>query len=230
MKSPTTSAEVGVPRAPRLLPRWFGITAVLLLAVVTAVLLVAGLLSDGLGRMAGLLLALVCVLVGVSAVRALLWPRRRRQLATDANGVTVIRSPATVAWPLVQAWILGLVVIGVWVVVAARDFSDIESPGFTLLAVIGALGSLPDLYRLLTGRLHRWELTLGPDGYRYRGYRTDDAAPWSKVKGASIQRRGPAGVRIERKGTGADVVVPAAAFGVPAEQIVEEIEARIRRR
>lgn len=213
--------------APRLLPRWFGVVVVLLLAVVGAVLLVAGLVSDGLGRVTGLLLALACLLVGVSAVRALLWPRRRAALTADESGAIVIRSPASIAWPLVLAWIVGLGVVVLWVAVAVTDFSAIESPGFALLAVVGAIGSLPDLFRLLTGRLHRWELTLGPEGYRYRGYRTDDSAAWSEVQGASIQRRGPAGVLIEREDASSDVVVPAAAFGVPAEQIVEELRARL---
>ena len=53
------------------------------------------------------------------------------------------------------------------------DFDEIEAPGATLLTVVGALGMLPDLVRLLTGRLHRWRLEIGPETVRYRGYRTD---------------------------------------------------------
>ncbi len=104
------------------------------------------------------------------------------------------------------------------------DFDSLESPGFALITVVGALASLPDLVRLLTGRLHRWRLELGPESVTYRGYRTDATWPWSKVHGARIQARGPAGVLIDVKGAGQDPVVPITAFAVPAEQLVDEIQ------
>jgi hypothetical protein len=127
-------------------------------------------------------------------------------------------------WPLVGAWIALLVVAGLWVVIGLIDVDDIESPGFALVTVLGALASLPDLARLLTGRLHRWRLELGPESISYRGYRTAETWPWSKVHGARIQTRGPAGVAIDVKGAGEDPVVPITAFAVPAEQLVEEIQ------
>ena len=58
----------------------------------------------------------------------------------------------------------------------------------------------------------------------YRGYRTDVTVPWKDVRGAEIQERGPAGVRIDLRGARRkDPVVPITAFTVPAEQLVEEI-------
>jgi hypothetical protein len=47
------------------------------------------------------------------------------------------------------------------------DLLALEAPGASLVMVVGAVGSLPDLLRLLTGRLHRWRLELGPDALIY---------------------------------------------------------------
>ena len=111
-----------------------------------------------------------------------------------------------------------------WGWVLLHDPGSLESPGYSLMTVVGAVASLPDFARLLTGRLHRWTLVLGPDGLTYRGYRTDVSVPWKDVRGATIQQRGPAGVRIDLRGARAkDPVVPITAFDVPAEQLVDEI-------
>lgn len=113
---------------------------------------------------------------------------------------------------------------GLWAYVMVTDFSAIESPGFTLVTIAASVGLLPDLARLLTGRLHRWRLELGPDALTYRGYRTDLTVPWSKVGRATVQTKAPVGVLINVRGTSKDPVVPILAFSVPAEQLIEEIQ------
>ncbi len=121
-----------------------------------------------------------------------------------------------------------LVVAVLWAWLAVTDLRSLDSPGFALLAILGALASLPDLVRLLTGRLHRWTLELGPATLTYRGYHTDITVPCRDVRGAAVQRRNPAGVRIDLRAGRDPLVVPITAFDVPAEQLVEEVH-RARR-
>ena len=104
----------------------------------------------------------------------------------------------------------------------------LATAGFSVVVVLGSIGLLPDFARLLTGRLHRWTLILGPDELTYRGYRTNVSYLWKEISGAKIQQRGPAGVRIDLRGAQRkDPVVPITAFTVPAEQFIDEIvEAR----
>lgn len=207
-----------------MIPRWYATVVIGFLTLFALGMLALALTDDsamgwsawGLFATAGLLLC--------SAISALAMPRRRREPQVSSEGVRVFVAPATTTWPLVGAWLALLVVAAVWAYVAFTDFDAIESPGFTLVTIAGALASLPDLARLLTGRLHRWRLELGPDSISYRGYRTNETWPWSKVHGARIQSRAPAGVAIDVKGPGTDPVVPITAFDVPAEQLVEEIE------
>ena len=206
----------------RLIPRWYVATVVGSLTVFTLVLVAttaafadgpAGASMWGLAASSGLLL-MVAVRRGV--------PRRRRdpRSATTAPGV---RAPTLTVWPLVGAWIALLVTASVWGWLAITDFGALESPGFSLVTIAGALASPPDLVRLLTGRLHRWTLSTSAEQLTYRGYRTDLTVPWNDVRGAVIQERGPAGVRIDLRGDRSDPVVPITAFDVPAEQLVEEI-------
>lgn len=201
----------------------------LLIGVLAASGLLGIVYAEGLFRVSMFLLTFVALLLLLVAVRALVVPRRRRVLPVEADGTTTIRSPATLARGLVLAWLLMFGVGALWLVVMFTDFDAIEAPGATMVTIVGLLASLPDFLRLLRGRLHRWELTLGPDGYRYRGYRTNESLAWSKVRGARIQARKPAGVRIDRRGNAPDLVVPIIAFDVPPEQIVEEIQARVPR-
>ncbi|GAB2874460.1 hypothetical protein GCM10027026_26430 [Myroides odoratimimus subsp. xuanwuensis] len=188
---------------------------------------VGGALADGPMGWSISLLAVATGLTLIAAARSLVGPVRRQDLRPRHDGTVVIESPALIAWALVGAWAALLGVAGLWVWVAVTDFDAIESPGFTLVTVVGALASLPDLVRLLTGRLHRWRLTLGPEALTYRGYHTDETIAWTKIHGAGIQERGPAGVLVDRKGTGADLVIPITAFTVPPEQIIEEIQQRV---
>ena len=207
----------------RLIPRWYTATVLLLLTIGTSVFLGLSFAADGplgwsfrAGSMAAALLL-------VAACSAFLRPRRRREPRIVGENVRVFSAPGATVWPLLGAWVTLLVLAGLWGWVAVTNSSALESPGFVLLTIAGAVASLPDLVRLLTGRLHRWRLEVGPDAMTYRGYRTDRTVPWAKVHGARIQSRGPAGVAIDVKGAGVDPVIPITAFDVPAEQLVEEI-------
>lgn len=208
----------------RLVPRWFAAVVIGALTLFLLVFLLLALTVDGVMQWSAWGLVAAAGLMLCSAVSALARPRRRREPEVTPDGVRVFVAPGLTTWPLVGAWAALLVVAAIWSYLALTDFGALESPGFALVAIVGALASLPDVVRLLTGRLHRWRLEIGPDAVTYRGYRTDVSFPWSKVHGARIQERGPAGVAIDVKGSGADPVIPITAFDVPAEQLVEEID------
>ena len=213
------------------IPRTWTVTVITVLVVATLGFALLGAFADVPLSWAGWLSAVSSGLLLLAAAVALTAPRRRRVLQPEPDGTLVIDSPAVVAAALVGAWFALLVVAALWVVVAVTDLGSIESPGFTLVMVLGAVGSLPDLVRLLTGRLHRWRLVLGPDELTYRGYRTEVTLPWSQVRGARIQRR-PLGVLIDRRGADPDPdpLVPITAFTLAPEQIVEEIQQRVSTR
>ena len=208
----------------RLIPRWFAAVVIGALTLFVLGFLVLALSVEGVMRWSAWGLFVFAALMLCAAVSALARPRRRREPHVTPDGARVFVAPGLTTWPLVGAWLALLVVAAVWAFVAVTDFGALESPGFALLTIVGALASLPDLVRLVTGRLHRWRLELGPDTITYRGYRTDVSWPWAKVHGARIQERGPAGVAIDVKGSGVDPVIPITAFDVPADQLVEEIE------
>lgn len=208
----------------RLIPRWF--TVVVLSSFSTACLGAVGLGVFASGPMVPFAwaLAVATFAVVVAAVPALARPRRRRELPVRPDGTRVLEGPLlSVVAVLVAsvALVVGAVLLGY---VAVTDFEAIEAPGAALVAVVGAVGMLPDLVRLLTGRLHRWRLEIGPETVRYRGYRTDVTYPRRDVTGGIVHLRHPAGVEIDlRGGAVRGAVVPIAAFDVPAEQIIEEL-------
>jgi hypothetical protein len=209
----------------RLIPRWFTVVVISIFTVLTLLVATATVVSgDGLADMSMYGIVAFGALMLVASVSSLARPRRRREPEVLADGTRVFRAPALTVWPLVGAWVAIMCTAVTWGVVMLDDFSALESPGFSLVVVIGAVGLIPDFVRLLTGRLHRWTLILGPDDLTYRGYRTNVSYPWKEVSGAKIQRRGPAGVRIDLRGAQRkDPVVPITAFPVPAEQLIEEI-------
>lgn len=211
----------------RLIPRWFAPVTVTALAVFTLAFGVAALATDdGVMTLSIGVLALACGLMLVATCSALLRPRRRSEPRVAADGTRTFLAPAATVWPLVGAMVGVLGVAGLWAYLAVTDFDQLESPGYSLVTIAAALALIPDLVRLLTGRLHRWRLELGPEALVYRGYRTDLTIPWSKVGRATLQAKPPAGVRINVRGIAEakDPVVPYLAFAVPAEQLVEEIE------
>ncbi len=221
----------------RLVPRWFSALVIVVLALFALAMLVLALVDDGVMRWSACGLSAAASLVLCSAVSALVVPRSGSPIH-GADGTVTFLSPALTVWPLVGAWAAVLWVAATWAYVAVTDFGELESPGFALVTIVGAVGSLPDLARLLTGRLHRWRVVIGPESITYRGYRTDRTWPLSKIHGArfnpprSLRRRDArsederqlAGVVIDLKGAGTDPVIPMAAFRAAPETMIEEIE------
>lgn len=216
------------PPRQRLIPRWW--TAAVLLLLVAGVLAgaVMALASDGAVAWSGGGLLVASIALLATACSALLRPRRRRQPEVLADGTLVFRAPAVTVAGLLIAWAMLLVVAALWACQVVAGSGQVASPGAALMAVVGAVASLPDLARLLTGRLHRWTLALGPGALTYRGYRTAVTVPWREVTGAAVQARHPAGVRVDLRAGRDALVVPITAFDVPAEQLVDEVH-RARR-
>ncbi|MBM0126566.1 hypothetical protein [Pimelobacter simplex] len=211
-----------------LVPRWW--TASVLLLLLLGLLAAAAMTVAAEGAVAwcgvGLLVAFAGLLVAAGS--AFLRPRRRREPEVAIDGARTFRTPALTVAGLLAAWVALLVVALLWGWLAIVDLGSLESPGVALATVAAALASVPDLVRVVTGRLHRWTLVLGPTALVYRGYRTEVTVPLRDVTGASIQRRNPAGVRVDLRAARTPVVIPIAAFDVPAEQLVEEVH-RARR-
>lgn len=211
----------------RLIPRWFTITTMTFLAVLLLGSLGLGVWASGpmVPFAWGMVVATGAGLV--AAVPALARPRRPRELPIRPDGTRVLEGPLLTVVALLVAWaalMVSAVVIGY---VALTDFDAIEAPGAAFVTVVGAVGMLPDLVRLLTGRLHRWRLEIGPETVRYRGYRTDVTYRRRDVRGGLVHPRHPAGVEIDlRGGATKGAVIPATAFDVTAEQIIEELRRR----
>ncbi|WP_203336510.1 hypothetical protein [Nocardioides limicola] len=201
-----------------------------LVAVGASCLLMAA-FADGFVRLPLGLGGVAFLSAAVAAVIALALPKRRRDLKQSPDGTIVITSPL----PLVTTTILAGAALAagglLWGATLFIQPSVLDSPRLMFFAVligVAALASLPEWWRLCTGRLHRWQVILGPDDFTYRGYKDDVTIPWERIRGAVTQKRMPAGVRVERKGTKPGVVIPITAFRIPAEQFIDEINKRLR--
>lgn len=213
--------------AVRLIPRWYTATVCTFLGVLTVGAVGLGIFSSGPLVPSAWTFALTTGAGLVAAVSALARPRRRRELPVRPDGTRVLEGPRLTVVALLVAWAAITVTAVLWAYVAVTDFDAIEAPGAAFLTVVGAVGMLPDLVRLLTGRLHRWRLEIGPETVRYRGYRTDVTYRRRDVRGGLVHPRHPAGVEIDlRGGATKGAVIPATAFDVPAEQIIEELRRR----
>lgn len=227
----------------RLAPRWAVVVvcALALVLLATGAVLSAG--STGLERAVALGYLVLGVLATVVAALAFA-PRRDREPARAADGSVTFAAPALQVGCLLLGWATVWVLAALVVArVATGGLDAVESPGAALVLVVATVASLPDVVRLLGGRLHRWRLTVGPDGIDYRGYRTAVTLPWGKVRDAHLQasrllrwgsvppRMRPAedgprgyGVLLDRSGTAPDVLVPQAFLRTPAARVLAEIE------
>lgn len=231
----------------RLSPRW----AVVAMCAMAVMLLVVGTglaaVTDGVDRWiaAGLALAGLCAVVFLAYG---FWPRTPQPLHPGPDGSVSIAAPVLQVAAALTGWLVMLLLAGlIAFVLVTRGMSAVESPGAAVVIVGAALASIPDLVRLLTGRLHRWRLSWGPDGVSYRGYRTSLDLPRGSGKGARLQASrlfrwddvpsslrpregGPRGygVVLDRSGMDPDVLVPQVFFRVPAEQLRDELGATVR--
>ncbi len=212
----------------RLIPRWG--SALIFASIGLMVLICLGLALTGQGPLGWSFWAgfVTFLLLFVAAWSALVRRRKPHNPRVTSEGIRIFRAPAATVWPLLGAWLAVYFVAGLWAYVAITDVEALEAPRRTWLLIGAAVASLPDVARLLTGRLHRWQVEIGPDSITYRGYHTNVTYPWSKVHGARARGhgrgRGPTGVEIDVKGAGKDPIVPLSAFNVPAEQLIEEIQ------
>ncbi len=212
----------------RLIPRWYAACALTFFGLFTCVGVVAAAVEDGVVALAWGFLAAAGVLFVVSLVIALLWPRRRWALTPGPGGSVVIDSPVALAWSLLGSYLLVLCSAGVWIYLAVTDFSRISEAGPVVVVILGAIASLPELFRLLTGRLHRWRLTLTREGFTYQGYRRAVSEPWRAVHGVSTVRGKNASVVVDLKASRPDLVIPATVFLIDPGQLAEEISTRLR--
>lgn len=227
----------------RLAPRW----AIVLMSVLSMMLLVAGAglatATSGVDRWIAAGLAVVGLCAVVFLAHGFL-PRRPRPLLAGSDGTISIAAPALQVAAALTAWLMMWVLAGlIAFVLATRGMNAVESPGAAVAIVGATLASIPDAVRLLTGRLHRWRLSWGPDGVSYRGFRTSLELPPGKLKGARLQATrlfrydavptpmrprdgGPRGfgVVLDRSGNAPDILVPQVFFREPAEQLVDEIK------
>lgn len=182
-------------------------------------------LEDGPVSPAAWGVALAVLLLWGAVVVATLVPRRRGPVPPRPDGSVLVESPTALVALLVGAWLVMLLAVAAWVVVAVTDFAAVENPGFLLVMVLGGVGSLPDLARLLTGRLHRWRVIADDAGIRYRGYHTDRTLAWSEISGIRSQQK-PPGVTVAQKGGGTGIVLPAIAFDLHPDAIADALQER----
>ena len=219
MPQPTTEPGRFVSRA-------YTTCVLLLVGVTSGVGVVAALVEDGLVGAAWGLLAAAGMLLEFALVVALAWPRRTSPLVPDATGTIEVTSPAVLGWFLVGSWLCVLAGAAVWAWVAVTDPSRVTEAGPLAVMGIGAVASLPDLVRLLTGRMHRWRVTLTPETVSYQGYRRAVSEPWTAVAGVRVVRGRRVGVVVDLKASRPDLVLPYTAFLVRPDVLAREIAAR----
>lgn len=192
--------------------------------VVVALYTAMAVLEDGTVRLAARCVVLSGLLLWGAAIRATR-TKRRAPVEPRSDGVVVVESPAVLVGLLLGAWLAMLCAVAAFLVVAATDFDAIESPGGLLVMVVGGLASLPDLLRLLRGRLHRWRVVADGHGLRYRGYHTDMDLAWSEISGIHVPDK-PPGVAVRRQDGSPALVLPASAFDVHPVALAEALKRR----
>lgn len=218
-----------------LVPRWYAALVLVLLTLGTVSGTVMAFVESGSLRVLGAALAWSSGCLVVAALSALTPAARRLGLGrvrTSPDGSWVVRSPATTVVPLLGAWAGSFVAAGAAVLVFVdhwpRVWEAVDRPGNLALVAVGAVGTLPDVVRLVRGRLHWWELRGSPDGtVGYRGWR--GAWTWEPgaVRGGRVHPRHPAGVEVDVRGTRRDgVVVPAAAFTLHPDELIALLAGR----
>ena len=214
---------------PSAAPRLFAVRHLAIMHVfclfVVAVFAAMASLETGAVRFAAWGVALAGLLLWAAVIRSTAVTRRREPVEPRPDASVVVESAPAIAGLLVAAWVVMLLAVVGWVVVAVTDFSSIESPGFTLVMVLAALGSLPDLVRLLTGRLHRWRVVADDSGIRYRGYHTDRSLAWNEISSIRAQAT-PPGVTVESKDGTPALLVPALPFDEHPDTIAEALNQR----
>lgn len=194
-------------------------------ALIAAIALLDG---DGPWALTMLAVGTVAILLGVAFLKAIVVRRRVRPLRPAPDGTVAFRSPVAIYGSLLAAALLIVLSspLAVWAVLTDSD--DMTRPGRLLALPFLGIYFIPDLVRLLLGRLHRWQLILGPEAVTYRGHRTDVTVPWSETRGVLMQTAKPFHLVIKTRGTKQpDIGIRFDVFDVPAQQFLDEIGPRI---
>lgn len=214
---------------PRYVSRLYTVSVLLLVGLLSGVGVVAALLEDGAVALAWAFLAGSGLLLLLAVVVGLAWPRHTRALVPDAQGTVVLRSPAVLVWSLLAAWSAALAAAVTWGWLAVTDVARVTEAGPLAVFVLGAVASLPELFRLVTGRLHRWRVTLTREAITYQGYRRAVSEPWTAVRGVRTARGRSAGVVVDLKASRPDLVLPFTAFLIDPQVLADAIAARLER-
>ncbi|MDR6208553.1 multisubunit Na+/H+ antiporter MnhB subunit [Nocardioides zeae] len=202
-------------------PRWARWACLVMVVAAALVFAVWALVADGPARVAAAATAAGAVGAAVVVQRMLV---ARRQ-PVPPEGDLALRAPAGLVAAVLLAWLAVLVAAIAWVVVLATDVGEVGSLAGTVAMVLAALWSVPDLLRLVTGRLHRWRLDADGGGVHYRGRRTDVSLPWGDVRRVRVSDEKPFGVRIEVR-EGSDVLVPDGPLPVWSADLARALETR----
>lgn len=198
--------------------------------IFTTVLALVALTRSGTALVAWVLMAGSLLATAVALVVFLAWPRSTTPMSPGADGVVRVAAPAALVGAGLSAWFLALAAAGVWGWLAVTDFSRLDPAGPLIVVVLGSIATLPAVWQLLTGRLHRWRVELDDDGLTYQGLWRRVEEPWSAVRAVTVSTdRRTAGVVVDLKASRPDVVVPWAAFLVDPTVLAAEIAPRIRR-
>ena len=109
---------------------------------------------------------------------------------TSFGGGDRIEASSVVTGALLTALVAVLGAAACWTWVLLEDPAALPNPGFVLWVAVGALGCLPTLVRIITGRYHRWSLDTGPAGLGYRGGRVSRVVPWIAVGKVEVNEPG----------------------------------------
>jgi hypothetical protein len=189
------------------------------LAVMTAIYVAMSLSTDGPGALGAWLVT--GALLALWACWGWVTFGPRRPVPPGTTSVTGSRPVAGLLGATVALVVAGAVV---WGVLLATDPASLPNPGFVLILVVGALGSLPTLARAATGRLHLWRVDAGPEGVRYRGGRVDRALPWSAVGSVHLNALHTRLVLTPTDPDAAAVEVPMLAFDVDPAALRDAVE------
>ena len=167
---------------------------------------------------------LSALLLEAALLRMTLVARRPEPLEPRADGSVVAEAPVLLVVLLVGTWVSAVLVLLGWVAALLTGPLSARTVVLALGLLIG-LGSLGDLARLLTGRLHRWRVVADGSGVRYRGYRTDRSLRWGEVS-AVRSSADPPGVAVEPRDGSPAVLLPALAFDVTPDALAMSLERR----
>lgn len=161
---------------------------------------------------------------GIALWGALVWVTLPPRESITAQFPLTIRGSRFLAALLLVAWFLALAGTTVWGLVLWQEPDAVPSIGFTVVMILGGLGSLPTLLSLLRGRLHLWQLDLDALRLRYAGGRRVVEWPWTDVSEVTLNSAGTQ-ILLTRVDGGGSSSIPTLPFQIHAPDLVAAIDA-----